>query len=111
VLAVEAVAVEVDAPRRGGVALAVLAVAVEAVELDARLDAAALACGACRRCRCRRAGHPPRRGGAVLADEAVAVELDASTRRRCPAVLAVEAAAVELDARLDVAALPSRCCR
>jgi hypothetical protein len=66
---------------------AVLAVEAVAVELDARLDAVALACGARRRCRGRRAGRPPRRGG----------------------VLAVEAVAVELASHLDAVALPSRC--
>ena len=72
------------APRRGGAHLAVLPVdagAVDAVaaELDARLDAVALAsrCLPSRwpRCRGRRAGRPPRRGGAhlaVLAVDAVA---------------------------------------
>jgi hypothetical protein len=91
VLAVEAVAVELDAPRRGGAALAVLAVDAVAVELDA-----------------------PRRGGAALAGiavDAVAVELDArldvaalacGARRRCRGRRAGLA-------RLDAAALPLRC--
>jgi hypothetical protein len=105
VLAVEAVAVEVDAPRRGGAALAVAAVAVE---LASRLDAAALPSPT----RPWPSSWTPRRGGAALAVGAVggvAVELDASTRRRWPAVLAVDTVAVEVDARLDVAALPLRC--